>query len=143
MALEAKAKADAAALDAERKKFAELQAQVKSRPAREHECRGQKENDRRKRQSEDPRQQCMHADETQHVVQKNIQLHGDGDGHHQGEQKDGCQQRNLGILPKHVTATVPGIPERQLPILVNAFQNGCMLEEERIPIGYSEAGTAG
>ena len=33
LALEAKAKADAAALDAERKKFAELQAQVKSRPA--------------------------------------------------------------------------------------------------------------
>src|SRR5262249_12867209 len=106
--------------------------------------RSQKKHRRRKRQLEPPREQHVHADEADQIVQQDVELHGYGERHggsHQ--QEDWREQRNLGVLPQDVAAAVPGIPERQLVILEGALEDRRVLKEDGVPIGYAEAGAAG
>ena len=90
-----------------------------------------------------PEANIISTDEAHQVVHNDIELHGDRERQGQREQIDPCHQRHLRILPKDVTAAVPGIPERHLAVLVDAFYQRGMLKEDRIPVRDTEAGAAG
>jgi hypothetical protein len=83
----------------------------------------------------------VHADETDPVMQDDVDLHRQLQRHERGEGIDRAENRDLRVLPQHVAAAVPRVPERQLAVLDDALQDRAVIKEVLIPVvGAERAG---
>lgn len=69
--------------------------------------RGQEDHRRDKRQPHHAREQHVHADEAGPVVQHDVDLHRQLQGHDQRQRVDRAQQADLRVLPQHVATAMP------------------------------------
>jgi hypothetical protein len=106
----------------------------------ERECAGQREhrrekdNERRERQADAARQEQMHADKANPVVDQDVDLDRERQRHDEAEQIGGAEKGDLRVLPHDVATAVPRIPERQLSVLEHVLQDGAVVEKVHVPI---------
>ena len=117
--------------------------EVERQRSREREDGRGVDDQRQECQPHGARQQPVHAEQADPVVQDDVHFHREGERHDGDEEVDRTEQRDRRVLPHHVAAALPRAPERRLAVRHDVLEDFAEVEQLPIPVGGTQPERSG